>query len=478
MSSLAASRLPWSLARIFALVTRSLLLAVPALVLVAVAQRAPDGQDLILWFGAAFQAIVGGMVLLSQRSRQQSIAPVIVTLYLAGLSWLWFGDAVDDWLNHFAKAVLVVIPLLAFGYQSLRESGALVLRRANMLAQRLSSRQEWPADLTAVRNLPEVKALRAALVFDAGPAVVLLRHLRAEVRLAALAALEFRKDWGPGQAELVLQIAQAAEQPAVRAAAIAALGNIEDRELIEMIGSFLHDSSREVRRAAIEALLWDCEKRWPLIRFHARRFLADAQFADDGPMIPDGQLLSAEAVNDLTGWCAEKGVVSAGAAHTLAAHYNRLLSERPDAQVVANLQAVLAEPHTPAVFRLELGRLLQFHQELDLGLLEKLVDAANPGSLRLIACETILADHPEKPMLKSLAVSALKDLARLANRELALSTADVVQRRLGVDVGLGLGQPLPPLHSRQATDITRRVMRWANQFDESEELEKSGGPPR
>jgi hypothetical protein len=478
MSSFATPRQSWTPSRIAAGAARIPLLGVPAALLLLAATRAPEGHNLILWFGAVFQAIIGGMTVMSQRAWRQSIAPMVVTLYLTALSWLWFGDAVDDWLNHFAKAVLVVVPLLAFGYQSLKESGALVLRRANMLAQRLATRLDWPADLVAVRNLPEVKALRAALAYDAGPALVLLRHKRAEVRLAALAALEFRKEWGPGQAELVLQIAQSAEQPAIRATAVAALGNIENRELVEMLGSFLHDNSRDVRRAAIEALLWDSEKRWPWIRYQARRFLADPLFSGDGPMIPDGQLLSVEAVNDLTAWCAEKGTVSAHAAITLAAHYNRLLSERPEAEVVASLRALLAEPHTPAVFRLELGKLLQLHQELDINLLEKLSDPANPGSLRLIACETILGDHPDKPMLRAQAVNALKDLARLSNRELALATADVVQRRLGVDLGLGLGQPLPPLHSRQATDITRRVMRWANQFDESEELEKSGGPIR
>ncbi len=477
MSSFATPRPTWTPALIGAAMARLPILAVPALLLLAAASRAPEGHNLILWFGAAFQALISILTVLSHRTWRQSVAPMVVTLYLTALSWLWFGDAVDDWLNHFSKAVLVVAPLLAFGYQSLKESGALVLRRANMLAHRLATRLEWPADLRDVRNLPEVKALRASLI-DAGPALVLLRHPRPEVRLAGLAALEFRKEWGPGQAELVLQIAQSAEQPALRAAAVAALGNVENRELIEMVASFLHDNSREVRRAAIDALLWDCEKRWPSLRYQARRCLADPLFSGDGPMLPDGQLLSVEAVHDLTAWCAEKGHVSARAAATLAAHYNRLLSERPEAAVVANLRKLLADAHTPAVFRLELGRLLQIHQELDIGLLETLVDPANPGSLRLIACETILADHPDKPMLKTLAVSALKDLARLSNRELALATADVVQRRLGVDLGMGLGQPLPPLHSRQATDITRRVMHWANQFDEAEEMEKSGAPVR
>jgi hypothetical protein len=41
----------------------------------------------------------------------------------------------------------------------------------------------------------------------------------------------------------------------------------------------------------------------------------------------------------------------------------------------------------------------------------------------------------------------------------------VIQRRLGVDLGLALGQPLPALHTRPATDIARRVMHWAAQYD-------------
>ena len=57
--------------------------------------------------------------------------------------------------------------------------------------------------------------------------------------------------------------------------------------------------------------------------------------------------------------------------------------------------------------------------------------------------------------------------------EIALSTADVVQRRLGVDLGLALGQALPALHSRQAAEVTRRVMVWAAQFDQDENLEDS-----
>src|SRR5207249_8632218 len=124
----------------------------------------------------------------------------------------------------------------------------------------------------------------AALTVDAAPALALLTHPRAEVRVAALAAMEFRKDWRTGQAELVLQTAQRAEQPAIRAAAVCALANVDDRWLVEAVAQFLHDPSTEVRRAATEALLWDSERRWTWIRYIVRRVLADPLYATDGAL--------------------------------------------------------------------------------------------------------------------------------------------------------------------------------------------------
>ncbi len=67
----------------------------------------------------------------------------------------------------------------------------------------------------------------------------------------------------------------------------------------------------------------------------------------------------------------------------------------------------------------------------------------------------------ERPVEHSEALAALHDLARLPNREIALATAEVVQRCVGIDMGLALGEPSPPLHSRQAAEVTRRVMSWA-----------------
>jgi HEAT repeat protein len=454
--------------------TRLAVMLLPTLLLVGAAGRYYDNPNWMLWIGTFFQLTVCILSFFSSGSWRQPLGPSVITLYLIALAWLWFGDSKDDWYAHLTRAVLLIVPLLVFGFHTLAESGVPRMRRANILAQRLAHRKEWPSDLAACRALPEVKAFRAALGHDASPALSLLQHPLMEVRIAALTALEFRKEWRPGQAELVLQVAQRAEQPTLRATAVTALANLEDRPLVEMLAQFLHDASREVRKAATEALLWDTERRWSWIRFAVRRILADPLYQGDGPLTHDGQMLTREAVHDLTAWCAEKGVLASRSAMTLAAHYSRALSERPDPELVNALRQQLADPHTPAVLRLELGKLLQEFQELDAALLQKLLDPSNPAPLRLIACETVLAEQVEDKA-RAGAVVALRDLARLPNREIALATADVIQRRLGVDMGLGLGQPLPPLQSRQAADITRRVMHWATQYDvqEDEEVEDS-----
>ena len=298
--------------------------------------------------------------------------------------------------------------------------------------------------------------MREALHLDATPALALLSHARPQVRVAALAALEFRKEWRAGQAELVLHLAQRADQPAVRAAAIAALANIDDRAHVETLGEFLRDPSWEVRRAAVEALFWDIEHRWLWIRHAVRRSLADSLCQQDGAIRHDGQMLTDEAVRDLTAWANEKGMLGQRSAQTLGFHYSRALSEAPDDTLLHGLQQQLANPQTAPALRIELAKLLRNGNELDHDVVEKLLDSANPAPLRLIAVESLLGkgEHPG-------ALAALHDLARLPNREIALATADLLQRRMGVDFGLPLGQPLPPVHSRSAAEIARRVMLWS-----------------
>src|SRR5262245_16411899 len=226
-------------------------LALPCLLLIAGAalqfSARPGGT---LWIGGLL--VLGGCVFAAAvgRTWHEPVGPAVLILYVVALSWLLLAsDGVPTWFLHLAQSLLLVVPLGLFGVQCLQESGASSLRRARGLAQRLAHRGDWPADLAACRLLPEVKALREALV-DAWPALTRLGNRRPEVRVAALAALEFRSHWRYGQAEVVLTLARNSPEPEVRAAAIYALANVDDRLLTEELAEFLCDPSGRVRRAA------------------------------------------------------------------------------------------------------------------------------------------------------------------------------------------------------------------------------------
>ncbi len=435
------------------------LLFLPAAVLLVCALARPDW---VLWLGIFFQlGCVAGLRVMNGARGWHTLGMPSLVFYMTAIFWLWLGLGVrqpTDLVFHLSLAILLVVSLGVFGLQILSDSGAQEMRNARMLARRLEDRRDWPGDLAGCRALPEVKALREAVHSDPVPALAMLLQPRPQIRMAALAALEFRKYWEPGQAELVLSVAQHAQEPEVRAAAIMALANVDDRMLVERLAEYLRDSSPEVRRAATEALLWNTERRWNWIRPAVRQALADAAGEEDGPLIPNGQLLSSEAANDLTAWAAEKGLMAIRAALTLGLHYERLLNQERDEYRIQDLQQQLANPYAATPLRMELARILKKDNLLPRDLHEKLLDTANPAPLRLIAAEALLADgkHPA-------AVAALREVARLPNREIALATAEIVQRRLGTDLGLSLGQPLPPVQSRQAADVTRRVMTWATQ---------------
>jgi len=281
----------------------------------------------VLWAGVAFQlAMVALLRLIGRGQGWQPLGTSALILYWTAIGWLFLGSGIRELSDprfNLALAILLVVSVVVFGLQILADSGAQEIRNARMLAQRLEDRKDWPADLASCCDLPEVKELREAVHHDPVPALAMLLQPRPQVRMAALAALEFRKHWEPGQAELVLSVAQHAPEPEVRAGAIMALANMNDRLLVDRLADYLCDPSQGVRRAATEALLWNSEKRWTWIRPAVRKALCDAVQEEDGPLIPNGQLLSSDAVNDLTAWSAEKGVMAIRAALTLGAHYER-----------------------------------------------------------------------------------------------------------------------------------------------------------
>jgi hypothetical protein len=449
---------------------RFFLLCLPLGLLAACSWLVTTDRSLILWLGTAAQGLGCLLGLFSWQGLRKPLGPAVIMLYVIALSWLLLGTfGTDSWFVHLSEAILLVVPLGLFAIQNLRDSGALDLRRANSLAAQLASRAEWPAKLNDCKNLPEVRALREALHIDAAPAINLLTNPKPQVRLAALAAMEFRQEWRKNQPEIVLHFTKRAAEPELRAAAILALANTEERELVEELGEFTRDPSLLVRQAANQALLWKAEGCWPWIRNALRATLAAPDLESDGPLGEEGYLFPAEAVADLTAWCSEKGILAFRAAQTLGRHYANALAQKHDPALIAHLRQLVADSHRPPMLRLEVARVLQHFNELDAQVLQALMNPVTPAPLRLIAVETLLA-HQESHE----AVAALHDLARLPNREIALATADVVQRRLGVDLGLPRGEPLPPVQSRKAAEVARQLMIWALQQEAPAEEAAAG----
>jgi hypothetical protein len=225
----------------------------------------------------------------------------------------------------------------------------------------------------------------------------------------------------------------------------------------------MHDPVPLVRLVATEAMMWNSELRWTWIRHIVRQTLADPALQDDGPLRLVGPALTPEVIADLHAWTAEKGFLAQRAALTLGVHYGRQLAAGSLPDLVSQLRKQLVDPRTAAMWRLELARLLQEQRELSHDDLRKLLDGTMPAPVRLIAIDALLAqgNSPE-------AVAVLHELARLPNREIALATAGIVQKRLGVDLGLAQGLPPPAIHTRTAAEVARRVLLWATQQEVDE----------
>ncbi|VTR96870.1 HEAT repeat domain-containing protein [Tuwongella immobilis] len=331
------------------------------------------------------------------------------------------------------------------------------LRPAHRWTKMIVSRSQWPRTTVEIQQLPEVIGLREATIEDALPALHLLRDSRRPVQLAALAVLEGRSTWAPGQAELVLKYLESAEEPITRAAAIRALSWIDDPRVIDTMIHFLGDSLASVRLAALESLMTKPERRWPTIRQPIHVMLSDPRFSPDGPLPWSGPVLPPPVVVDLLHWSSEGNVIAPRATATLMRHYRQALTEGNAAMVLAELRMRVLDAKLAVIFRIDAAQLLRDYDALDQQLLEQMLKSGEPSPLRLLAVEILLSRDPH-----SNSVETLREIARQPNRELALQTAAIVQRYLKIDLGLPRNQPLPQLHTREAAEVTRRVMQWAN----------------
>src|SRR5262245_4782372 len=405
------------------------------------------------WLGAGLLLCTALILLPQPRLASPSTGLAVIALYVLAQVWLWYCATKyhRHWYPHFALGMLLLAPILLFAAVTLVRSGVRDVREARFISQRLRRRRDWPDDLSFCSALPEVLALRETVQADAAPALALLDDERPTVRVAALSALAYRRHWQPAQAEVVRHLSERATEPEVRAASIRALAHTRDRGQVETIAQFLRDSSPLVRRAAAEVLFWESERRWAWARFGVHEALADPNLREDGPLPLAGASMPPQALTDLMEWTGEGGAQSVRAAATLAAYYSHALSGGPDAELASDIRSNVLDSGAPTVLRLELAQLLLEHKLVEPSQLASLLLPDQPVPLRLQASDAILAAGPDAE-----ATRTLYEIARRPNREIALAVAQVVQRRLGAD--FGVRTPLPPIQSRQAAEITRRVM--------------------
>jgi hypothetical protein len=433
-----------------------LILLLPVALLFMASLAATGNMRTWLWGGSAAHLVLAGLMFRLVQDRPLT-SPLALLPCLTALVWHWLSrPAYEEPFTCLAQGTLLLVPTCLFAVQTIMASGAPALQHARVVANRLTTRKDWPTDLIACRTLPDVRELREAIFEEAAPVLPFLQDPSPQVRLVVLAALEFRKTWRQGQPDLVLRLAQSDPEPAIRAAALLALGSVQQRVLTEGMAECLRDPSADVRHSAAESLLWDTDRRWIWIRQAVHEALADPRFAKDGALTVATGTFNPQAVVDLTAWATENGTLGIRATQTLVDHYSRQLSTQPDAMQVANLRDQVANSRAPAVLRVELASLLQKRGLLTEELLEQMLHPSNPSPLRLLAVEALLQQRRQDQ-----AVSVLSDVARQPNRELALTAAVLVQKYLHVDMGLELGAPPPPLHSRQAAEVTHRIIQWA-----------------
>jgi HEAT repeat protein len=429
---------------------------IPSAILIVTLLRAGDSPHPILAGGVATSAFLAFGLLHQVGFVRACSHKTCSPLYLIAVLVLWMSARDSSgWFIHAAMGTLLGVPMLLFIFQEFVFTGRASLHRARSLVRRLGSKTDWPANLVECKALPEVKALREALRDNAEPALVLLMNPKPEVRIAALTALEFRPAWNKGQAELVLKAAKYATEPPVRAAAMTALANVDDPSLVSNLAMYLRDMTREVRTAAAEALLWDAERRWSHIRRELRTALSDFRCCDDGPLPCSGPLPS-QAISDLTMWAGESASLGLRSTLTLRNHFRRELNENASPELVEEIGQRIRDGRVTSALRVELAHLLSEVDCATPGLWLPLLEAGQPSALRLLAAGALLqSEHRDQALV------TLREVARVPNREMALQVAAIVQRNLRVDMGLPLTGPLPEPKSKQAAEIARRVIDWA-----------------
>jgi hypothetical protein len=433
----------------------------------AVAIGVVGGQAGLWWVGAAAVALalLGASLIWSKaKGNSPSYPATLILLYLVAVVITWWVPSPDGTAS-FARGVLLLAGVLGWAGYELQTSGAEPLRRAWAAVRAVQQRRQWPAHLHECVQEPEVQRLRQIVQDqrEIRPVLPLLTSPRPPVQLAALQALAYRTHWYAGEAEYVLQATGHSPHEAVRVATVQALAGVQGVELLHALAAFLRDPSEEVRRHTIAVLLWQAERRWPLIRESIRDILADPLYPLAGALFTEfdpatGLRLPGAAIADLITWAAEPPPLAPRAVLTLIAYFRAELQAGLQPELTAELVELMLHPDTPPTLRVELAALLRDFDLLSPEVLDRLTNVDQPAPMRLFAAEMMLRINPHDPD----GIDVLRGLARQSNRELAVHVALILQTYLGVDLGIDPQAPPAP-SSKAAAELTRRLLQWANQ---------------
>ena len=395
----------------------------------------------------------------------------VLALYLVAACWLWADPkGASDPVARFARGSLAALGVGLFAISELFRTGAEPRRRAANICRRILSRPNWPMTLIDCRTIPEVLELQDALREDMSPVVRLMADPRPEVRAAGFASLEGRSHWQMNEAKLILGAAKDTVESGVRAVAAYSLGGIKQVDIVHEVAGFLRDPAAEVRSATATGLLADGGGRWPQIRDHVKAALSDPRLLNDGGLPGVTGFLPILAVCDLTAWSSEGGVLAERSCRTLLEHYHYHLKSENRISFAAELGRQLFDQSLSTDLRVGLSRLLKKHNFLDRMILDRMTNSEQPGPIRLMAAEILIADDVNN----SDGLDVLRGLGRQQNREISLSIARILQSYLGMDMAYPSAGLAP--HSKQAGEVVKRVMMWASGKERDPNVSRSERP--
>jgi len=425
----------------------------------------------LLFVGAIAVLLMACLLIRAREIWRPPASGLAIILYAMALGWLWLatGGATDNGLR-LLRGGMILLAIGLFAIQDVTKTGVEPRRRARSLTQKLLVRLRWPNNVSEYESIPEVGRLHSAVRVDPSLAFVLVEDRRPDVQLAGLMALQGRHYWRWDEASVVLKAARLSSSPAVRALALNALHKAAGAEFLRGVTPFLKDSSPDVRQAAVETLLSEGEQRWSFIRGAIRDALSDAALVSDGALPGAAGRLPAVAVCDFTGWAVEPAPLAERAVRTLLAHYDAALQDPDQPTLPAELCRQITEEATPAVLRVELAHLLRKRRKIPAEQLDRMTDADQPGPIRLLGAEILLANDPADQS----GLDVLRGLGRQSNRDTALAIARILQACIGMQFGLPpIGITATP---KQAADITQQVLRWATGRASEDALEQTPLP--